>query len=377
MLLDTDFTFVTFTGEHRYTTWREHLRIPHYSKDPDFENIIVCDPTTLISKQLYPLGSNPSIAMEFANLDINNDNRILQFHNKYGFLYSSLDNNISLLPSYARGPRKINDYIPDSDIEHHSFFQHAVVEMRQLLLLKHAIESDDIVSMVSLIVFFLFNKALFYHPNSLIVSFISNYHRDYLDYENKISAEEHLAVDTIINMFLSDINSQIDRQSRVYKALSTSQKTFYENRMLFIQMVKTIKANHQITALSPLGEMTFFPSLSRERILSIFPNTTQIRSFAENLFSDIIGIRLQNVRPEVRFDNDKCVPRWRIRSLLEAMYLEIFFNLHNQLKIKKCANCNCTKYFIADNPRRLYCSEVCSWAANKRKIRTAQKQFGG
>jgi len=86
---------------------------------------------------------------------------------------------------------------------------------------------------------------------------------------------------------------------------------------------------------------------------------------------DFLNQHLEDVSPRAFIGKDGNPERgWRYRSLLQAMYVMLLFDLTEDNTIKKCQSRGCPNYFrIGSQSKSRYCSERCANRASTRKSR--------
>lgn len=137
--------------------------------------------------------------------------------------------------------------------------------------------------------------------------------------------------------------------------------------------ISSILAAHRIIAVDPFNGVILDPILEKSHDCSHSPTV----ALAKAVLSDVFREKLHRVFPEIRYDEDN-IPQsaWRIPTLLDAMYLEIFFRFSPNGVIKKCANQTCNNYFewSKSTPTKIYCSQRCAMLMAKRKQREREKK---
>lgn len=91
----------------------------------------------------------------------------------------------------------------------------------------------------------------------------------------------------------------------------------------------------------------------------------------EEINSNIIG-----VYPE--YDISLMSPKWRVDSLMSAIYFSLFYLNPNQELYRQCANSNCQNYFVVKTTatNKKYCSDECrnrTQQANHRRKKKSQQ----
>lgn len=199
----------------------------------------------------------------------------------------------------------------------------------------------------------------------------------YRSYLEKARLQE-MDTDKTIRTFVAD------QKSRYHKMRIRSHSGFYpfaETPFIhgtwqsICELYESLFYKFSIISVDLLGNVVFEPELTVGGIQTAFYNLDQICALGKAVFSDHLNTQLEDVKPVFKIINGDFTSTWSVMSLLEAMYLELFLYYTVPSKqIKQCANDNCHNYFVADNPRKIYCSSRCAWAVNKRIRRKGSGQ---
>lgn len=96
---------------------------------------------------------------------------------------------------------------------------------------------------------------------------------------------------------------------------------------------------------------------------------------AKDVVTDEINYYLSHISPQ--YDADKFAPSWKLNSLLEALYLSIFYMKPGFELYRACANPNCKheKYFLVNTTRenKKYCCSACANAVAQQRARRKRK----
>ena len=92
---------------------------------------------------------------------------------------------------------------------------------------------------------------------------------------------------------------------------------------------------------------------------------------ARMVLSREINHNISNIH--MQYDGEGLAPRWRIETLLQALYFAIFYMKPGIKMYKRCANPNCKRdvFFLTDRTKtnKEYCSTQCRSAAGQRRRR--------
>ena len=96
---------------------------------------------------------------------------------------------------------------------------------------------------------------------------------------------------------------------------------------------------------------------------------------ARMVLSREINHNISNIH--MQYDGEGLAPRWRIDTLLQALYFAIFYMKPGIKMYKRCANPNCKRdvFFLTDRTKtnKEYCSTQCRSAAGQRRRRLAEQ----
>lgn len=81
------------------------------------------------------------------------------------------------------------------------------------------------------------------------------------------------------------------------------------------------------------------------------------------------------VYPE--YDSVIMEPRWRVESLMSALYFSIFYMKPNLELTRLCANPKCGRYFKVSRTslKKKYCCPECANRANQNRYRARKKEI--
>ena len=79
----------------------------------------------------------------------------------------------------------------------------------------------------------------------------------------------------------------------------------------------------------------------------------------------------------MQYDGEGLAPKWKIETLLQALYFAIFYMKPGIKMYKRCANPNCKRdvFFLTDRTKtnKEYCSTQCRSAAGQRRRRLGEQ----
>lgn len=397
-MLESGFYFENSIGEYEISTFRRVIGFLPAMEHPE----IIYRKKYLGKRTIYrPSLNQDSPLMAFANLDLTSVDAIISFCNKYGLITAEhtaeqVTNDDLYLESVKNDPltklqRASHEegigglFMPMCD------FKSAAVALKKLIELKRAISHNDIVKVLSTITYFLFDEQLkmkdkfitavdgskITSPDIIHSYEVPLFNQIYRNYLEKARSQE-MDTDMAIRTFVAD------QKSRFHKMRTRSHNGFYpfaETPFIhgtwqsICELYGSLFYKFSIKSVDLMGNVVFEPELTVGGIQTTFYNLDQIYALGKAVFSDHLNTQLEDVKPVLKIINGDFTSTWSVMSLLEAMYLELFLNYTVPSKeIKQCANDNCYNYFVADNPRKIYCNSRCAWAVNKRIRRKGSRQ---
>lgn len=97
------------------------------------------------------------------------------------------------------------------------------------------------------------------------------------------------------------------------------------------------------------------------------------------LIDRVVNEYLETIQPNLVFNILDNVHRgeWRVKTLLSAMYFELFLRFSQNKKIRKCMNSTCRGYFeiVGNDTRKIYCNAYCASLEAKRKERRRKAEL--
>ena len=391
---------ITNPGFTFYSLSATHTIVPIEDTDlhkwgPQDKEAVICKTNNKLIK-VYDNGpgfeyKDESIALTFASLDYKNKDQIIEFCDKYGIPYSKAPFG-NFRNDYIFFDINKEEYMANSPWlnkdDRTSLFeiQRNIIQMKKFIELSQSIQNQDIESIINIVTYFCFDLYGLDFEGSKYNTETFQFNHSFFRYAECAGYEKKnrvlpLSLSELIIDFLADI--EFDNMINISAASSgifIPQKYVQINFALWKGFHIVFSKLLEITTIEKIdtyGNITFNPSINIELLIfsdEIFDIWIKI---AKSVLSDILTEQLHRVYPEIVF-NDNGVPEssWRIPSLLDAMYLELFFRLSPNSQAKKCGNPNCTKYYIwsSSKPSKKYCSESCARLMAKRMQRERERK---
>ncbi|HIT89137.1 MAG TPA: CGNR zinc finger domain-containing protein [Candidatus Merdenecus merdavium] len=340
-------------------------------------------------KQIYSQNSydEGSVAYEFASINIESYESILNFCHKYGLLSTNriMDNTTNDYIFFRKEKAIFSEVVPDDEPDqvYLNSFIRDVLTMRQILSIKSALDAKDYVTLLDNIIQIL----LCYRDDSEINLYSETEHFNFYFYQelrdrnnseyipefdietfNDIVKEHLLSLNDFIHMH--DIPEYSDQLLEInYQDMFHCTWQNYQSLLSKLLTVTTLKINED------LNRITFSNELSMELISAAQITESEIRNAAITCISDTLNAQTTLITPDVRYEANTLTTDWNIASLLEAMYMELIVTFTPNTQIKKCANPTCNSFFDVGigNSRKIYCSNRCAMLMAKRKQRERDK----
>lgn len=343
-------------------------------------------------KQIYSQNSydEGSIAYEFAALDTNNTNSILDFCSRYGLLTSkrltkNTTNNYIYFKEYKSiFSEVVPDYTPDTFLLNQ--FIEEVSTMKYLLGIKNGIDNEAPAEILQN----LFPLLLCHRKTSLHTSETARFNTLFDMYATRYyDPESPLFPMYDINECFQ--NALIDFISHLETALNADKEEWFYTRLFedelykdifqctwqnYLSLLKEILSVANFSINDSMDRLSISCTLSDDLLSKTTLNPESIKQAGLSCISDFFNSYTRNITPELRYENDTLQYDWHISSLLEAMYMELMVSVSPNSQTKRCANPTCNSFFEVGkgNTRKIYCSQRCALLMAKRKQRERMRK---
>ena len=327
--------------------------------------------TKTIASQSEKDASAPSLAIAFANIDENDKTQVLGFCNAYGLPYSSQrclskrahldDENHSVL---------VNDF---SFIDTTLFMGDILVEKDHAandaeVTLNYTLFEVDEMDIMSLR---LFARCVKIVRSLLIV-------QSYLFRHEGTQAGVIYALAYLLHYSARGIHYLLPRIES--PTLKTAEYFSTHKRISHTQLLKNIRKTdadyayqlqnflavvdkHMLHTLTDYDKNLLTKKQLTAIILSAnVPNTIIDIAFAKRVLLDIINDNIYTARPQMDMAQEKFTSVWQCSYLMQAIYLDLYHLLLNPGVYHRCANPECSNYFLISGRRadKRYCSNRCA-----------------
>ena len=92
------------------------------------------------------------------------------------------------------------------------------------------------------------------------------------------------------------------------------------------------------------------------------PSISLDHTFARRVLLDIINDNIYTARPQMDLVQEKFTSLWQCSYLMQAIYLDLYQLLLNPGEYHRCANLECSNYFLISGRRsdKRYCCNRCA-----------------
>lgn len=326
---------------------------------------------------------NESIIMQFINVDTSNIDQILLFTKKYGLLEGRISN-FSYYNDYIflQNISDLIKYLDKNDEENYHFMLpeeiHSVYSverfiqlhgtLKQIVLLKSAIEKDDYSQILLSTSYLLFGHNILVNNNES-ASFNKRFNSFKLRHLND-------TLNNVILLFLESISHERYIKD-IKEGIRDYDESDYENKETWKNIVRQFSYllnDNKLVKIDSYKGAIFEKSISNQQFDSLHNEKKRIMKIGIAVFNNFLNDRLSNINPIMQFINNNYIANWSIRNLIDAMYLELFFKYNPFTSIRECPVCHNLFDVSSNDKRKIYCSKLCADRIAKRKQREREKE---
>ena len=327
--------------------------------------------TKIISSQNEENPAPPSLAIAFANIDESDKTQVLAFCNAYGLPDSSQrcldkrkhldDENHSVLIndfSYIDDTLFMGDILAEKDYAandaevtlHYTLFEVDEMDIMSLRLFARCVKLVR-----SLLVI---QSYLIRHEGTQVgviyaLAYLLHYSARGIHYllprieAPTLKAAEYFALHKRIShtQLLKNIRkTDVDYACQLQNFLAIVDKHMLHT---LADYDKNLLTKKQLTAI-----------ILSENV----PNTIIDIAFAKRILLDIINDNIYTARPQMDLAQEKFTSLWQCSYLMQAIYLDLYQLLLNPGEYHRCANPECSNYFLISGRRadKRYCCNRCA-----------------
>lgn len=392
MITNPGFSFTGISGNHKI--------VPVYETNleawgENYNECIVCTYDGDLVK-VYDNGpgfsyTDKSVAMEFASIDPMDRDAILNFCDHYGMpssmrQFSNFRNDYLFFKDDKDSFSKV---IPVGDRCERIWLysiQRVILQMQMTIELNQAIQDKNFQRIIEILMYFCFDLYGLDFEGSTQTTETFQFNHSFYRYaeENGFTLKTRLtglSIHDLITGFLKDIENDYYETEQYHsfgfprkeKYPQFSFSTWQHLHFLFSFVTKKVT----VINIGPFGEVLMSNTLSDDINSFSEKDIEKVLMCAKAVFSDIFKERLSSVYPEIVFNkNGDPESSWRIPSLIDAMYLELFFRFSPNSSVRKCQNPDCPNYFTrtSSRPTKIYCCESCALLMAKRMERARKRK---
>ena len=327
--------------------------------------------TQTIASQSEKDASAPSLAIAFANIDENDKTQVLAFCNAYGLPYSSQrcldkrahldDENHSVLVSdvsYLETRLYLRDMLVEADY---------VANDAELTLNYGLLETDEMDIM---------SLRLFARCIKIVRSILTI--QSYLVKREGTQADVIYALAYLVHYSARGLHYLLPRIEsptlRAAEYFATTKRISYTQLLKQVRKIDTDYAR-QLQSFLELADEHLLLTLAdydkgllkKNQLTTMIDNENSKNAvldyaFARRVILDIINDNIYTARPQMHMLQEKFTSLWQCTYLMQAIYLDLYQLLLNPGEYRRCANPECSNYFLISGKRsdKRYCSNRCA-----------------
>lgn len=327
--------------------------------------------TKIIASQSDETPATPSLAIACANIDESDKTQVLAFCNAYGLPYSSQrclgkrahldDENHSMLIndfSFIDETLYLGDILAEKD--------YAATDAE--VTLKYTLFEVDEMDIMSL--------RLFARCVKIVRSLLTL--QSYLCRHEGTQAGVIYALAYLLHYSARGIHYLLPRIEA--PTLKAAEYFATHKRISHTQLLKTIRKadadyasqlqnflsivdKHMLHTLADYDK----DRLTKKQLTAIIlaedvPSISLDHAFARRVLLDIINDNIYTARPQMDLAQEKFTSVWQCSYLMQAIYLDLYHLLLNPGEYHRCANPECSNYFLISGRRadKRYCCNRCA-----------------
>lgn len=258
--------------------------------------------------------------------------------------------------------------------------------MQKAIQLNQAIQDRDYICILEILLYFCFDLGGLDFDGSSWNTETFQFNHHFFRYAeehgfNKASRETNGLYPELISGFLDDIENSY-YESEMYQSMGIPHKDKYVQSYFSMwqhlhSIFSVFREQMTVTDISPFGDIIFSKNPVSILLKMDDSDRENLIKVGKGVFTDIFKEQLHCVYPEITYDkNGVAESSWRIPTLIDAMYLELFFRFTPNSSVRKCENPTCPKYFIrtSSRPSKKYCDDACAKLMAKRMERARKRK---
>ena len=392
MITNPGFSFSGISGTHKIVPIHE---TDLESWGENYNECIVCTYDSDLVK-VYDNGpgfsyTDKSVAMEFASIKPTDRDAIIDFCNRYGMPGSmrQFGNFRNDYLFFKDDKDSFSKAIPLGNRQERVWLytvQRDILQMQMTIELNQSIQDRNLQRIIEILLYFCFDLHGLDFEGSQRHTETFQFNHYFYRYaeENGFTLHTRLAslsIHDLITGFLKDIENDY-YETEMYHSYGFPRKEKYVQFSFstwqhLYDLFSFVTEKEKVLDITPFGEVIMSDSLSGYINTFSEKDADGVLMCAKAVFSDIFKEHLHSVYPEMVFSkNGDPESSWRIPSLLDAMYLELFFRFSPNSSVRKCQNPDCPNYYTrtSSRPKKIYCSESCALLMAKRMERDRKRK---
>lgn len=384
MVSNPGFSFTNINGKYKIVPIE---KTDFHDVDPLYSEAIVCeevgDLVTIYSEDKVIAKDSESIAFQFAKININHNNEIIDFCSHYGLIMSER-NFANFRNDYLFFESKKDEFTKRIPLVHKerdrlTDIKKSIIALRYTLELSEAINTRDFETIIKIIAYFCFDLTNhFSSPDAHCATELYRFNRDFRCFCDECGYEAFKYKEINFTLAVTSFLAELEHDEYIEKLWHANGQP-YRRRYIdydFTEwrhikgLFEDILSQTELTTVGPFGDVTFSKQLSEITFLKQLKENNLL-NLAKAVLADLFKEKLHTVYPEIQIENGKQIANWRIPTLLDAMYLELFFRFSPTGQVKRCADTSCNGFFTwtPSRPTQKYCCNECALRVAKRRQR--------
>lgn len=384
MVSNPGFSFTNINGKYKIVPID---KTDFFDVDPLYSEAIVCeevgDLVTIYSEDKVITKDSDSIAFQFAKINISRNKEIIDFCSRYGLIMSER-NFANFRNDYLFFESKKDEFTKRIPLVHKerdrlTDIKKSIIAMRYTLELSQAIKEHDFEAIVKIITYFCFDLTNhFSSPDAQCATELYRFNRDFRCYCDECGYEAFNYKEINFTLAVTAFLAELEHDEFIEKLWYSNGQPYRRRHIDYDYtewrhikgLFEDILSQTELIIVEPFGEVKFSKPLSE---ITIFKQLQEknLLNLAKAVLSDLFKEKLHTVYPEIQIENGKQIASWRIPTLLDAMYLELFFRFSPTGQVKRCADPSCDGFFTwtPSRPTQKYCCNECALRVAKRRQR--------
>ena len=334
-------------------------------------------------------GETDCLAFRFANL-AHDEESVLNFCQEYGLLFpkhveSFLNCNDDLFSNSSDYGEKSYERIDDEDpdwigpISLDSYYSY-IKSVRTILGTFHAVLERDSLEIIKGLLYFILvpsekpkeeyfaSKGELFRIKEAFAEFL-----DWINYDPEFGTLSNESLHNKICAFVRGMLGKNENYPDIREDVDPQMDLSHKCWRVFFEVMDEFLDCCEVQSIDPKqGVVIRF--IRNDDI--IYFCSDRIRSLGFALLRDYFKQELIGVNPYLEISDGMTSPNLKVRSLWQAINLQLFCKMNPYNRIRKCGNPTCNRFFDvpAENIKKKYCSNTCSLLMAKRMQRDRERK---